>query len=255
MAYILFRVLFLVVAPAFAVWLMRPLGIRARDVLVLFAVGIPAGVLGAHLLAVAEPGATPDVLGVWNGQSAIFGGYAAAIVVAVGYAVWRRIPIPRLLDGSAPVMALGEGMTRIGCFFAGCCWGAPTTSIFGVTFPHRSPVFVAQARAGLVPFSALRSLPVHPTQIYAAIFGFALCALLVYLLRRRRAFDGMVFCVFVVSYGLWRFFLAYLRGDGGPPLALGLVSSQVWSLVAVATAAVLALAWRRRAARVQPASI
>src|SRR6185295_17659948 len=103
-------------------------------------------------------------------------------------------------DGCAPVMALGEGVTRIGCFFAGCCYGAPTTSILGVTFPPRTAVFLSQARAGLIPYSARHSLPVHATQIYAAVFGFVLCGALVYLLRRRQGFDGRVFCAFLFAY-------------------------------------------------------
>jgi phosphatidylglycerol:prolipoprotein diacylglycerol transferase len=246
-SYLLVRVLYLLAAPWVAVRLTAPLGIRPRDTLAMFLIGVPAGLVGAHALAVLEPGGAADggLLDVWHGRSAIFGGFAAGIATAAGYAAWRGISIRRLLDGYAPVMALGEGMTRLGCFLAGCCWGKRTTSPLALTFPPRSAVFSAELREGLVTYASPHSLPVHPTQLYAAAFAFVLCIALIQLLRRRRGFDGAVFCVFLASYAMWRFALAYLRDDGGPTVALGLVSSQLWSVVAIVFVLCFASVWRR----------
>lgn len=246
-SYLLVRVLYLLVAPWLAVRLTTPLGIRPRDTLAMFLIGVPAGVVGAHVLAVLEPGGSAGAgfLDVWRGRSAIFGGFAAGIATAVIYGAWRGVPIRRFLDGCAPVMALGEAATRVGCFLTGCCWGKPTTSALALTFPPRSAVFGAELREGLVTYTSPHSLPVHPTQLYAAAFGLVLCVVLLRLLRRWRGFEGGVFCAFLLSYALWRFALAYLRGDGGPPVVLGLVSSQVWSVVAAVLVVCLATVWHR----------
>ena len=256
-SYLLVRVLYLLAAPWLAVRLTTPLGIRPRDTLAMFLIGVPAGVIGAHALAVLEPGGSPDggLLDVWHGRSAIFGGFAAGIATAAAYAAWRGISARRFLDGCAPVMALGEGATRLGCFLAGCCWGRPTTSPLALTFPPRSAVFSAELREGLVTYASPHSLPVHPTQIYASAFGFVLCIALIRLLRRWRGFEGAVFCVFLLSYALWRFALAYLRGDGGPTIALGLVSSQLWSVVAIVFVLYVASVWRRGPSAALPGGV
>lgn len=67
------------------------------------------------------------------------------------------------------------------------------------------------------------------------------------LLRRTEQPDGRVFALFFAGYGAWRLLLFPLRADPGPPVLFALASSQIWSLVAIATG--LALWPRRRAPR------
>jgi phosphatidylglycerol:prolipoprotein diacylglycerol transferase len=258
-SHLVVRVIYLLLAPWLAVRLTAPLGIAKRDTLILFAIGIPAGVLGAHLVAVLETGGylTRDLgrLDAWTGRSAIFGGLFAGVGTAAIYTAARGIPLARFLDGCAPVMALGEAMTRVGCFLAGCCFGKPTASFIGVTFPRGTAVFTDQSLNGLIhdPHAA-RSLPVHPTQLYAAVFAFALAGVLLYVLRRRPHSDGTVFALFLLSYALWRFVLAYVRADSGVPVLFGLYASQLWSLAAAVMALALA-AYSRAAASRAPTQI
>ena len=261
--YLLIRAVYLVLAPWLAVRLTAPLGIAKRDVLLLFLIGIPIGIVGAHFLAIAESGgyAPRDVgrLDPWYGRSAIFGGIVAGTAVAAVYCAARGISLPRLLDGCAPVIALGEAVTRVGCFLTGCCFGKPTSSFLGVRFPRGTPVFGTQAWEGLITDPhATSTVPVHPTQLYAAVFAFVLTAFLLYVLRRRPGFDGRVFCLCIASYAAWRFVLAYWRADSGDPLLVGLYASQVWSLAMLAGAVALAWYWRGatvgRARVVRPAA-
>jgi phosphatidylglycerol---prolipoprotein diacylglyceryl transferase len=259
-SYLVVRFVALAVAGWLAVRLCARQGIAARDALAVVLLGVPAGLLGAHLLALLEGGGygalDAGLRYFWRSHSAIFGGLLGGVAVAAAYTRWRGLSLRRLLDACAPVMAFGEGMTRIGCFLAGCCYGRPTDSWLGITFPKESIVFVAEARAGLLPLRATeRSLRVHPTQIYAAAFGFVLFVVLLRRLRRPRRFDGELFCLFLFCYGLWRFLLFYLRGDPGTVVIFGLYASQLWALVAVAAAMALERLWERspeRAATLAP---
>ena len=69
-----------------------------------------------------------------------------------------------------------------------------------------------QVQAGLIPETLPHSLPVHPTQLYAAFDGFLILALLtIYFPFRRR--DGEVMALLMFLYPLTRFFEEALRND------------------------------------------
>jgi phosphatidylglycerol:prolipoprotein diacylglycerol transferase len=253
--YVLAHVVYFCVVPFVAASVNRRLGIPRRLTWTAFAIGAPAGIFGAHLLAMIENPQLyrehPELLtAAIGGGSAILGGFLAAVAVVAAFTAWYGVSFRRFLDGCTPAMALGEAVTRVGCFLAGCCYGVPTASRLGVPFPRESPVFAGQVQQGLIDFyDAHASLPVHPTQLYAALF--ALAALVaVAILLRRGARDGVPFAVFFCGYGLFRLALFTLRADPGPTLALGLASSQLASTATIVIG--IAIAWprRRRAQRV-----
>ena len=249
--YVLAHVVYFLIAPVLAATINAHRGIPRRMTLTAFAFGLPVGILGAHALGVLENRdfyvQHPELIGrVWSGGSAIFGGFFTGILAAAAYTSWHGISFRRFLDGCTPTMALGEAITRAGCFLAGCCYGTPTSSILGVSFPRQSPVFSAQVQAGLIDFyDAHASLPVHATQLYTIAFALLAFAAACRLLRSAERPDGQVFAIFFASYGVWRLVLFPLRADPGDPFLVGLASSQVWSIVAVLTALAL-WPWRRQ---------
>lgn len=64
-------------------------------------------------------------------------------------------------------LLIAHGFGRIGCFFAGCCYGKPSDSFLAVTFPEGS---LQHEQYGYIT-------PVLPTQLFEAAFLFALCAI------------------------------------------------------------------------------
>ena len=92
----------------------------------------------------------------------------------------------------------------------------------------------------MIPRDALWSLPIHPTQIYAAIDGLVLLLLLsaFYPWRRR---DGEVMALLMVTYPITRFIVELLRNDEGAFFA-GLTISQNIS-VALLAAGLAYWAW------------
>jgi phosphatidylglycerol:prolipoprotein diacylglycerol transferase len=65
----------------------------------------------------------------WCVQGAILGGGVAAGVVLVS---GSAIHAGTYLDASAPGLMLGMAVGRPGCFLAGCCYGRPTSSRWGI---------------------------------------------------------------------------------------------------------------------------
>lgn len=73
--------------------------------------------------------------------------------------------------------------------------------------------------------SATDSLPVHPTQLYAALVSWSIAGVIL-LLGRHSLFRGRLIWAYLVLYGLSRFVIEFFRGDNAPVLA-GLTISQI----------------------------
>ena len=148
---------------------------------------------------------------IWEGGLVFYGGFILAIGVAVGYMRWYRLPILKLFDLISPLLALGLFFGRIGCFFAGCCYGKETSLPWAVIFTNPN---------SLAPLN----VPLHPTQLYDAANGLAVF-LFLFWKEKRKAFDGQIFLLFLFLYSITRFFIEMLRGDPRGFVFKGLVST------------------------------
>ena len=112
-------------------------------------------------------------------------------------------------------ITIAHGFGRVGCFMAGCCYGIETDSWLGVQFPH-----LAHA--------------VYPTQLFEALFLFALSAILFYIAIKKRS--AYTLPLYLLSYGIFRFCLEFLRGDNRGELLSSLSPSQWFSIIAIISA-------------------
>jgi phosphatidylglycerol:prolipoprotein diacylglycerol transferase len=203
---------YLLLALALVGYLNWKQGINLGTTVRVFALGVPAGIIGARLLDMCEQArhyvALRDVVG--RHGSSIYGALLADIIVTVLYVYLRGGSPLRFLDAGAPVMALGESLTRIGCFLNGCCYGIAWNGPLSVIFPPESFAFQDQNVRGLLSASAAHSLPVHPVQLYsAALMLLAFAYLLRCFFHEHRT--GDVFWNFLILYGGLRLLVAPLR--------------------------------------------
>jgi phosphatidylglycerol---prolipoprotein diacylglyceryl transferase len=179
----------------------------------------------------------------WNGGLTYYGGLIAAVGVDLWFLKREGFPLLKTTDMAGMAIPVGLFFGRLGCFFGGCCFGLPTTSGMGVSFPAGSAASYKQFEQGILPNKELPSLAVFPTQLYEAAGCLLIAAFVAIWLHPRKRFDGEVFCAFILLYSILRFALEYLRADDRGAW-LGLSTSQLISLVvatlAIAVAAVLA---------------
>ena len=126
-----------------------------------------------------------------------YGGFICAALTTVVYTRARRLPLAKIADAFAPSIALGHMFGRLGCFFEGCCYGKACSLPWAVKFP------ASHVMAGI---------PVHPTQLYEAAGNLAIFTGLAAFYRHKK-FDGQVWWLYVLSYGLLRFVVEFFRGD------------------------------------------
>ena len=238
----------LLVATAFlaGVWLAgrlaRQSGLNHESVINLAVYGALAGVAGAKLLMVIvdfrsyleHPG---DLFSLATLQAAgiFYGGLLGAILVAWFYMRARKLPVWRTMDAFAPAIALGHGIGRLGCFAAGCCWGAETRLPWGVTF--HSP---EAAR-----FGTPLGVPLHPAQLYESFGAFAIFALLMWRWRKPRA-DGQIIGLYLVLYAILRFAAEFVRFQQEPPPFGGPLSDDQWISLGIFLFGAWLVASRRR---------
>jgi prolipoprotein diacylglyceryltransferase len=179
-------------------------GLDPERVIALSLLILVTGVAGARALFVAThlerfrepPAAWTDALLSADGLS-VLGGLALAAATSLFWLRARGLPVLRYADLLAPSVALGEAITRIGCFLDGCCPGVPTDVPWGV-----------RAGAHLV----------HATQLYLAVLAVAIFAVLLAIARRApRA--GTVFFALLALAGLGRLALDPLRAYETPAIA------------------------------------
>jgi phosphatidylglycerol:prolipoprotein diacylglycerol transferase len=217
-AYGFFLILGIVVSGILVILRLREegLGIPLERVADLFFYTVLSALVGSRILFVLinfdvyreDP---LRILKIWEGGLVFYGGLILAIGVSIGYMRWYRLPIWKLFDLVSPLLALGLFFCRIGCFFAGCCYGKETSLPWGIIFTN--------------PDSLARlNVPLHPTQLYDAANGLAIFLFLIWK-EKRKAFDGQIFLLFLLLYSTTRFFIEMLRGDPRGFLFQGLIST------------------------------
>ena len=168
--------------------------------------------------------------GVYYGG--FLGGLAAAWFLIRRY----HLPFWKVSDALAPGVALGQAIGRQGCFAAGCCYGKPTNSIFGIHFTE-----AGHLNTGVPIVDEFgHALYLHPTQLYESFAMIAVFAFF-YFLHRRKRFDGQILITYMILYPLIRFTIEFFRGDPrgdllGMSSVTGLSTSQIISLLVAAGA-------------------
>jgi phosphatidylglycerol:prolipoprotein diacylglycerol transferase len=166
-----------------------------------------------------------------RGGFAAYGGFLGGALG--GWLALGRRDFLRFAELVAPSLGLGTALTRVGCFLAGCDFGAPTARPWGVRFPPGSPAFHAHLEAGWVGPYSPSSLPVHPTELYEAALGLLVCAVALGVLHlgRNAPSKGHAFLTAAGLYAVGRFAIEALRGDADRGVAFVLSTSQIVSLL------------------------
>jgi phosphatidylglycerol---prolipoprotein diacylglyceryl transferase len=161
----------------------------------------------------------------WYGGLTYYGGLGLAIPVGLWFIRRRRMPFWRVADMGGYGIPLGLVFGRLGCLLAGCCFGSPCPADRGIVFPPGSPAWEHHLEEGLIPRTALESLPTWPAQVWEGAACLLIFAYLYLWRRHRQRFDGQLFFVYCMLYAVARFAVEFWRDDarGG---VLGLSTSQ-----------------------------
>ena len=135
------------------------------------------------------------------GNRSILGGLVGAWL---GVHVAKRVVGYRLRTGDlfAPAVAIGMAVGRVGCLLTELP-GTPTGSSYGVALDA-----AAAQRLGASP-----GVNLHPSFVYEIVFHLAAFVVLWFWLRHRLTAPGETLTFYLAGYGVFRFFVEYVRGN------------------------------------------
>jgi phosphatidylglycerol---prolipoprotein diacylglyceryl transferase len=152
-----------------------------------------------------------------------YGGLIGGSLAAIWYAQKNKIPIPDLLDASAPALMLSYGIGRMGCMVSGDgCWGIANMHpkpewliwipdwMWAFNFPHNVVSEGIPIDNCTGKFCTILENPVYPTSFY----DFVLCCiffLLLWFLRKKINIRGALFSIMLIIIGIQRFFMEHIR--------------------------------------------
>jgi phosphatidylglycerol---prolipoprotein diacylglyceryl transferase len=170
---------------------------------------IISALVGAKLLLLVTDFPTfksnpAELLNLLREGGVFYGGLLVAVTVALWYIKRVGLPLWTTCDVFAPGIALGHIIGRFGCFFAGCCFGKPTTVPWAITFTD--PFAAANVGTPL-------NVPLHPTQLYEAGAEFLILIVLLTTEKWGRKFAGRTFWLYMLLYSVSRFVIEFYRGD------------------------------------------
>lgn len=180
-------------------------GMNEDNIFMMAVWAVAGGLLGAKLLylftrlpeLIADPA---QIVNCLKDGFVVYGSIIGGVLAAWVYCKRHGMVFWELFDLVAPYLALAQGIGRIGCVLAGCCYGMEVSADtpFAIVF-HESAY-------------APNNVPLFPTQALSSILNFIHFAVLM-LLSRKLKTNGQVAGCYLIFYSIGRFILEYFRGD------------------------------------------
>jgi phosphatidylglycerol:prolipoprotein diacylglycerol transferase len=137
-----------------------------------------------------------------RGGLTFYGGFIGAVLLFWILSIKNKVSFFKLMDAMAPGLAIGHSIGRVGCFLVGDDYGIKSDVPWAIAFPK-----------GLPPTTD----PVHPTQVYEVVLMGLVFAIL-WKLRKRVTPDGWLFSVLLITAGVERFLIEFIRNTTPSPI-------------------------------------
>lgn len=178
-------------------------GYNEDHILNMTIIAVISGVLGGKILhiitdfkfVISDPS---SIIKNFGEGFVIYGAIIGGALGAYIYCKKKQWDVLEVFDLITPSLPLAQGFGRIGCLFAGCCYGAETNVPWAIVFKES-------------PF-APSNVHLHPTQIYSAIFNFVLAIFLIWYDKNNKV-KGRTFSMYLICYSVGRFLVEFLRDD------------------------------------------
>lgn len=215
-------------------------------------IGIAAGILGARIYYVifAWDYYKDDLLSIFNirqGGLAIYGGIIGACIAVVIYSRKKKQSFGLLMDTASMSIVFGQIMGRWGNFFNREAFGDYTNNLFAMQLPVsavRANEITQKMWDHVVTVNGVEYIQVHPTFLYESLWNVGVL-LFLFWFRKRKKFNGEVFLMYLIGYGLGRIWIEGLRTDQLLLPVMGLPVSQLLSGCLVAGCTILVV-WKRK---------
>lgn len=189
-----------------------------------------------------------EILNLRGGGLAIYGGIIAGALTLIVFTRVRKLSFFSMADSAVLGLVTGQMIGRWGNFFNCEAFGGYTDSLLAMRIKLSlvsSGMLNENVLSHLIVENGVEYIQVHPTFLYESLWNLGLlCFLLWY--RRRKTFDGEMLWLYLLGYGMGRFWIEGLRTDQLILFGTGIAVSQALSLLLILTSGTVLLIRRRK---------
>lgn len=169
-------------------------GVKRENLWDIALYGLFFGIIGARiyyvLFSLDEFDGILDMLAIWNGGLAIYGGIIAGAITIFIYCKIMKLPVLNVFDVCVPALFIGQAVGRFGNFVNAEVYGGMTSLPWGMKINGFGPV--------------------HPLFLYESLWNI-LGLIILLIFRNKKTSDGQIFCFYVFWYSFGRLFLEGMR--------------------------------------------
>ena len=178
-----------------------------------------------------------EIFNLRAGGLAIYGGVIASALTLFIFTKVKKLKFWLMADTAVQGLIIGQIIGRWGDFFNREAFGGYTDSLFAMQLPVSEAKGITQELIEhLVTIDGVSYVQVHPTFLYEGTWNLLLF-IGICLYKRHKKFDGEIFAIYLMGYGVGRFIIEGLRTDQLVIKALGgIAASQVLSIILIVLA-------------------
>lgn len=189
-----------------------------------------------------------SIFNIREGGLAIYGGVLTAIATVFVFAKVKKLSYGQLMDTAGLGLILGQIIGRWGNFFNREAFGEYTNNLFAMRLPLdavRKSDVTELMREHMEIIDGIEYIQVHPTYLYESLWNLGVLMFLLYW-RKHKKFQGEIFFMYLLGYGIGRFWIEGLRTDQLILFGTGLAVSQMLALVMVVVSSVAIITLRKK---------
>ena len=192
-----------------------------------------------------------NLLQVFNlraGGLAIYGGVIAAIITLAVFTHIRKLSFFSMADSGVIGLITGQIIGRWGNFFNCEAFGGYTDSLFAMRIRLalvNENMLTTDILNHKIVENGVEYIQVHPTFLYESVWNLGLLLFMLWV-RHRKKFDGEMLCIYLLGYGVGRFWIEGLRTDQLILFQTGIPVSQAWSMVLLLVSGTILFIRRRQ---------
>jgi len=218
-AYVLFATIGLICAVFFLYFRIDKMGLLFKEYIGCIIVCIITALIGARLLFVIamlpqmEITFNNLIYYILNGGIVFYGGMIGVLFGIIVFSKIQKKDAHIIMNMIAPAIPLFHFFARVGCLFAGCCYGIPWN--WGV---------IMQDSPEVIRF---------PVQFFECICCLIICLVILFVEKHKKKSDGNLY-IYLFSYAICRYILEFFRGDSIRGIwPIGMSTAQIISVLII----------------------
>ena len=198
-----------------------------------------------------------SIFNIREGGLAIYGGVLTAIATVYVFSKVKKLKFGQLCDTAGLGLILGQIIGRWGNFFNREAFGEYTDSLLAMRLPIdavRKSDITELMMEHVEVLDGISYIQVHPTFLYESLWNLGVLVFLLFW-RKHKKFEGEIFFMYLLGYGIGRFWIEGLRTDQLILFGTGLAVSQVLAIILVVISSVSIYLFRKRIQKKESRSV